>query len=192
MENSTIDTYLDELHKKFPFVNKRTLRQIVRFGWRSVYLAETFGADVTINNNDFKFYIGQLKFNALDHFFYYRNKLLKKLKILYKRKKIPWDNYYYFALGNKQWENYLAQKKKRGRPRKYFKFGSVILYKLKAECELKQFTKKYIFRIHYPFDIGSSIFKRDFISGEAEFLYEREPMKFKDMMVSNNKYDGIL
>jgi hypothetical protein len=43
-------------------------------------------------------YIGNLKKNALEHFKYYRKKLAAKIRIVYKRKKIQWDGYYYFAL----------------------------------------------------------------------------------------------
>ena len=191
MEIKTVDDYIKELKQKFPFVKEKALRQIIKFGWRSIYLANTYGADVHIHHNKLWCYFGQLKGNSLSHFYYYINKLSKKLRILYKRKKIPWDGYYYFALTDKQFENYLSQKKKRGRPRKHFDFGTVKLYKLKGECELRQFNCKHIFRVHYPISLGYTIFKKDYKSDSAEFLYSREPMKFEDILTSNNNY-GIL
>lgn len=191
MEIKTIDDYVQELKQKFPFVKEKALKQIIKFGWRSIYLTNTYGADVHIHHNKLWCYFGQLKGTPLAHFYYYINKLSKKLRILYKRKKIPWDGYYYFALSDKQYEDYLSQKKKRGRPRKHFEFGTVKLYKLKGECELKQFSSKHIFRVHYPIDLGYTMFKRNYKSDKAEFLYSREPMKFEDILTSNNNY-GIL
>lgn len=190
MASSTIDNYLDKLQEKFPDFSRRDLRHIIQHGWKQVFLVETFGADVTINHRDFKMYIGDLKGSALKHFSYYINKLLKKLRILYKRKRIPWDGYYYFALSESRYQQYMAQKKKRGRPRKHFDYGLVKMYLIKGECELEEHSYPYIFRLPYPMFNGYVLWKH-LKTDKAEFLYRRDPMKFKDILVENNKY-GIL
>jgi len=58
----------------------------------------SYGGDIWLQNNKFWSYIGNLKGNPLSHFFYYRRKLTARIRIVYKRKKIPWNGYYYFAL----------------------------------------------------------------------------------------------
>ena len=129
--------------------------------------------------------------DALKHFEYYIKKLSIKLRVLYKRKKIKWDGYYYFALREDQYQHYLSQINKRGRPRKIFDFGKVMLYKIRGECELKQHSCKYIFRVPYGIDVGYTLLK-DFKTDKAELILIREPMKFKDILTTNNKYYGVL
>nr|DAR62396.1 MAG TPA: hypothetical protein [Bacteriophage sp.] len=43
-------------------------------------------------------YIGFLKKDSIKYYKYYIKKLARKIRILYKRMKIKWDGYYYFAL----------------------------------------------------------------------------------------------
>lgn len=191
MEVKTIHNYYEQMYAKFPEVDKRDIRRILNFCWKSVYLSNTYGGDVFLHNNDLWCYIGILSKDSLSHFSYYIDKLSKKLRILYKRKKIQWDNYYYFALSDVAYEKYAAQKKRKGRPRKHFEYGTVILYKIRGECELRNSGCRYIFRIPYHTAIGDTIFIRDFKTDKAELIQVREPMKFKDILTTNNKY-GIL
>ena len=189
MEIKTIDDYVDKLHEKYPLISEKDIRRIIKFGWRSIYLANIYGGDVCLKNKDLWFYIGYLRRDSLKHYEYYIKKLALKLRILYKRKKIKWDGYYYFALNDKQYEYYLSQKKKKGRPRKHFKFGTVMLYKIRGECELRQSSCKYIFRVSYDIDIGYTMLKKDYKTDKAELIEIREPMKFKDILTTNNKYE---
>ena len=46
-----------------------------------------------------------------------------------KRTKVPWNGYYYFALSDKQFDQYLEQQKAKGRKRKWFNYGNQILFK---------------------------------------------------------------
>lgn len=189
MEIKTIDDYVDKLHEKYPIISEKDIRRIIKFGWRSIYLANIYGGDVCLKNSKLWFYIGYLRRDPLKHYEYYVKKLALKLRVLYKRKKIQWDGYYYFALNDKQYENYLQQKKKRGRPRKYFNYGTVMLYKIRGECELKNHSCKYIFKVSYDVDIGYTMLKKDYKTDKAELIQIREPMKFKDILTSNNKYE---
>lgn len=189
MQTRQYTDYLEQLQYKFPLVDSKDIKRIWRFFLKSLYLSCTYGGDVFIKDRTLWCYIGNLRNNSLHHYNYYIKKLCKKLRILYKRKKIQWDGYYYFALTNPQYEEYIAQKKKRGRPKKYFKYGTVILYKIKGECELKNHSCKYIFRVPYTVCLGDTIFIRDFVSDKAELIQERNPMKFEDILTTNNKYD---
>lgn len=191
MKVKTYIDYLDQIQKKFPEVNKQDIKRIVRYFWKSIYLSNTYGGDVFLQDNDLWCYIGRLKYDSLEHFNYYKRKLIVKLRVLSKRKHIPWDGYYYFCLNENCYKKYISQKKSRGRPKKYFKFGNVVLYKLRAESELSSSSCPYVFRIPYSMNLGWCIYKKDFISDKVEFVERREPLKFKDILTTNNKY-GIL
>jgi len=52
--------------------------------------------------------MGYLKRNSLKYFDYYVKKLALKIRILYSRRKIPWDGYYYFARSENQYQDYLS------------------------------------------------------------------------------------
>ena len=98
MEIKTIDDYVERLKEKYPLISEKDIRRIIKFGWRSIYLSNIFGGDVCLKDNNVWMYIGYLRRDSLQHFKYYVRKLALKLRILYKRKKIKWDGYYYFAL----------------------------------------------------------------------------------------------
>ena len=70
----------------------------MNFGFKSLYLHNSYGGDVLVNRKDFWFYTGRLTNDSLLWFNYYVKKLITKIRILYKRKGIEWDGYYYFAL----------------------------------------------------------------------------------------------
>lgn len=189
METKQYTDYLEQLQYKFPLVDPKDIKRIWRFFLKSLYLSCTYGGDVFLKDATLWCYIGSLRNNSLHHYNYYIDKLCKKLRILYKRKKIQWDGYYYFALSDTGYQNYISQKKSRGRPRKYFKYGAVVLYKIKGECELRNNSKRYIFKVPYNVLLGDTLFIRDFKSDKAELIETRDPMKFEDILTTNNKYD---
>jgi len=63
-----------------------------------MYLINSYGCDVELESSNFWCYFGRMTKRPLKHFMYYITKLANKIKILYKRKKIKWDGYYYFAI----------------------------------------------------------------------------------------------
>jgi hypothetical protein len=115
-----------------------------------------------------------------------------KLRVMYKDKKIKWDGYYYFALTRTQYETYLAQKAKRvGRPRKNFTFEKVFFYKIYDECNLSEFDRIAIFRIPYSWNRGYKFYEAKLVTSEAELVTVREPLKFKDILLSADNYEFI-
>jgi hypothetical protein len=105
MENSTVNyqiktvnDYYEEMYKLFPQISKKDIQRILNYGFKSLYLHNSYGGDTLITDSNFWCYIGTLRNDSLKHFKYYINKLSVKLRILYKRKKIQWNGYYYFAL----------------------------------------------------------------------------------------------
>lgn len=187
----TISDYYDAMYDLFPDVPKSDIQRILNFGWKSLYLHNSYGGDVIITDNNFWSYIGTLRKDSLKHYHYYIKKLSIKLRVLYKRKRIQWDGYYYFALTDNQYTDYLSQKNRRGRPRKNFKFGNQVLYKILDECKIKEYNRKYIFRVPYISDLGFTFYKKDYESDKAELIITRDTQKFEDILVSNNTYEYL-
>lgn len=190
MQTKTIKDYYEDIYKRFPGVDKKDIKKILNYGWKSLYLHNSYGGDVIVKDNSFWSYFGILTKDSLKHFNRYVLKLCIKIRVLYKRKKIPWDGFYYFALTDKQYQDYCSQINKRGRPKKYFKFEKVFLYKIFEECKVKEHSLKYILKISYPTDqLGYKYYKKELIAENPILVLTRDPLKFKDILVTNNDYD---
>lgn len=191
MQVKTVKDYYDIMYQRFPTVPKKDIQRILNYGWKSLYLHNSYGGDTLITDNNFWSYIGTLRKDPIKHYHYYIKKLIIKLRVLYRRKKIPWDGYYYFALTDNQYNDYLSQKNRRGRPRKNFNYGNQVLYKIYDECKIKEYNRKYIFRIPYISDLGFTFYKENLESDKAELILTRDTLKFKDILVNNNNYEFI-
>ena len=110
---------------------------------------------------------------------------------MYKRKHIQWDGYYYFALSQSQYDEYLSQKNKKGRPKKKFTFSKVVLYKIYDECNIVESSKVALFRVPYLIDLWFTQFKEEFITDKSELILVREPLTFNDILLSNYNYQFI-
>ena len=117
--------------------------------------------------------------------------MIVKIRINHKRLNIPWDGYYYFGLTSDQYEQYLNQKNKRGRPKTHFKYGNTVLYKYFDECNLRNSGAVAIFKVTFQTDFGLSLYKPNFETDKAQLVLEREPLSFKDILSSNYKYQFI-
>lgn len=191
MELKGVKDYYEEMYQLFPDVPKRDIQRILNFGFKSLYLHNSYGGDTLIQDSNFWCYIGKLRKDSIKHFIYYKNKLATKIRILYKRKKIPWDGYYYFALTESQYQNVLNQQKGKGRKRKHFNYGNQILYKILDECKLRYSNRKYIYRVPFISELGYSFYKENYNTGEAELIETRDVQKFKDILVTNYDYETL-
>lgn len=191
MELKGVKDYYEEMYQLFPDVPKRDIQRILNFGFKSLYLHNSYGGDTLIQDSNFWCYIGKLRKDSIKHFIYYKNKLATKIRILYKRKKIPWDGYYYFALTENQYQNVLNQQKGKGRKRKHFNYGNQILYKILDECKLRYSNRKYIYRVPFISELGYSFYKENYNTGDAELIETRDVQKFKDILVTNYDYETL-
>lgn len=189
MQIKTINDYYEDIRKLWPRLPEKDIKRILNFGFKSLYLHNSYGGDTFIKDKDFLCYIGYLRNDSVAHYHYYIKKLVIKLRVLYKRRKVQWDGYYYFTLNDKQYEQYLKQKNSKGRPRKWFEYGLVMLFKIKEECLIQQCSSKYIFRVPYRSDIGFKSLQRNFVSDCAELIQIRQPLKLEDILVTNYKYE---
>lgn len=191
MELKKVQDYYDKLFELYPNIPKQDIKRIMQFGLKSFLLHNNYGADVLLQSPTIWLYCGRLMKNSIKYFEYYKQKMITKLRINHKRLEIPWDGYYYFGLYKKQYEDYLQQKNKKGRPKKCFKYGNVILYKYFDECNLRRSGAIAIFKITFQADLGLSLYKSDFKTDKAELILERKPLTFKDILSSNYQYQYI-
>ena len=112
MQLKTIQDYYQKLFELYPSVPKSDIKRILQYGWKSLYLHNSYGGDTLINRSGFWFYCGRMMNDSIRWFDYYKKKMSIKLRVMYKRKQIPWNGYYYFALSKQQFlkhsiQNYL-------------------------------------------------------------------------------------
>lgn len=180
--------YLKQIYKLFPDVSKQDIKMILTFGWKSLYLHNSYGGDVLIRDPEFWCYMGKLKKDPIYHYYYYIRKLTVKIRVLYKRKQTQWDGYYYFALTERQYAKFRAQMNKRGRPKKKFHFENLMLYQIYEECSINEADHKFIFRVPMLVCRNLKVFKRDCYLEGVELIEERDPLKFSDIRIFDNKY----
>lgn len=188
--DTKISDYYPQIYKQFPEVSEEDIKRILVFAWKSVYLHNSYGGDLLVSGDSMWYYIGKLKKNPIQHFHYYIRKLITKTRIAYRRQGSPWKGYYYFALSDKEYECYLLQKNRKGRPRKNFNFGSVFMYEILDECRLNEHSKKYIFRVPTITPIKLKYFSTKLVAN-AELIQVRSPLKFKDILVNDNEYEFL-
>ena len=185
MELKKVQDYYQQLFELYPDIPQRDIKRIMQFGLKSFLMHNNYGGDVLLNSPTMWLYCGKLMKDSIKYYEYYRRKMIIKLRINHKRLNIPWDSYYYFGLIQSQYDRYLQQKNSRGRPKKHFDFGNIVLYKYFDECNLRNNGAVAIFRITFQADFGLSLYKPNFKTDKAELILEREPLTFKDILVSN-------
>lgn len=187
----TIQDYYEKIREEYPTIALSDIQRILQYGWKSLYLHNSYGGDTLINRQGFWVYCGQLMNDSVKWFEYYKRKMRVKLRVLYKRKQIKWNGFYYFALSESQYKEYINQKNKRGRPKKNFTFHNVLLYKIYDECNIIESGKVAIFRIPMRLDLGFTSYKEEIKTNNAECILVREPLKLEDILLSNYNYEFI-
>lgn len=185
MKHKTLKDYYEHVHEKFPEVELSDIKKILTSGWRLFYQYNTYGCDVLVQDSEVWLYSGKQYKNSLLWFDYYKKKLAKKIRILYKKRKTQWDGYYYFALSDKQYEEYLSQIKPKGRKKKYFIFNNIRIFKIKEECEIVCSWSKHIFRVPKQIDYCYSKYCDHIKLANVEQIIEREPLTLKEILNKN-------
>lgn len=191
MEVKNIQDYYEQIYKKYPTIPKSDIKRILQYGWKQFYLHNSYGGDVLLQKGKFWLYCGNLMKDSVKFFNYYRKKMCVKIRTTFRLKKLPWDGYYYFGRTREQYEQYLNQKNKKGRPKKNFKFEKVMFYKLYDECNLMNCGCVAIFRIPAKADFGMMWYKAELVIENPECVLVREPLKFNDILLSVCDYQFI-
>lgn len=179
--------YYEQLYEMFPDVPKQDIRQILNYGLKVLYLHNSYGGDTLIQDKDFWCYIGNLTNDSLKHFKYYIDKMCCKFRVIYRRLKIQWDGYYYFALSDDYYEKYIDSQ----RHNTILTIPMVKFYKIKDENSLRNSDKKYIFRTKSIENDGFIHVEKDFLMKDVELIEKRDPLTFKDITTYNNKYEFL-
>ena len=181
-----INDYVDEVCKYYPELPRDEVKRILLYGWKMILQYISYGNDFQIINRGFFFFIGRIPSKALSVYKNYVRKLALRIQYMFRRTNSQWDGYYYFALTDSQYEDYLKQNKK-----KYKIFKRIYLYKLLEECKIKENNKSYIFRLEEDKTRRFSKFYPEIKTKNAELIIQRDPLKMKDLLTSQNKFKYI-
>ena len=186
MKLTKIDDYVDAVWEQHPELSREEIKRILNYGWKMILQYVSFGNDVWIVSHKIFFFIGRIPSSALSTFNNYCYKLAKRIQYMFKRTKSKWDGAYYFARTEAQYLDYLKQSKK-----KYKIFQNVKLYKLLEECKVREHSKPYIFRLQEDKTAWITKFYKEIKSDKAELIIQRDPLKMKDLLTSENKFKYI-
>lgn len=186
MKITTVNDYVDDVWKEYPELSREEVKRILVYGWKMILQYVSFGNDISILSQKFFFFIGKIPVSALAAFNTYCYKLAKRIQYMFRRTKAKWDGYYYFARNDNQYEDYIKQNK-----RKYKVFQNVMLYKLLEECKIKEHSKSFIFRLSEDKTAWFQKFYKEIKTDKAELIIQRDPLKMKDLLTSENKFKYI-
>ena len=186
MKLTNINDYVNEVHELHPELSEQEIKRILVYGWKMILQYVSFGNDVQIVFQNFFFFIGRIPVSALAAFHTYCRKLARRIQYMFRRTKSQWDGHYYFARSETQYIEYLGQSKK-----KYKIFQNVNLYKLLEECKIRESYKPYIFRLSEDKTSWMQKFYKEIKTDKAELIIQRDPLKMKDILVTQNKFKYI-
>lgn len=168
-----IEDYYEQLYAKYPQMSKKDIQKIVKYGWRQFYLLNAIGADFIIEDKKICCLVGKMFHDGKKIRSQYIKKLSVKLRCMYRRNKIQWDNYYYFIIDNNQEDT------------------TSIFYKIYDEAKLKCYRCGKLYKIKSDTDYGFCKRIYNINLDEAEFVEDVAPLKFKDIKISNHKYEFL-
>lgn len=144
MEIVYAEKYYKQIQERYPYLSEKQIDKIVKYGLRSFFAHNKFGADILLKSNYYTAYVGKL-FNNLNIFsIYYTIKLKLKLRIKYKRSKQQFNGKYYFGLKKAQYDEQFGGRKKKT---KVLKFNKLSIFKLYDECLL--YKPDYVFEFNH-------------------------------------------
>lgn len=171
----TIENYIEPLKEQFPKMTDRDLKLILKLGFNYVRKIIAIGADVSLGSKENKIRIRKnvSKKAVLKRM---RTDASLKARIKWNRSGKQYDDYYYFAIGKKQFEK-IKEKVENKKP---ITFKKIFLYKAPEECWLRHERKYYFFRVLWPMECGFEIYKDKLTTENYEYLgNEREKSRNK-------------
>lgn len=181
-----VNDYVDAVHEKFPELTKEEVKRILVYGWKMIIQYVSAGNDVSIITPKEFMFIGRIPKGGLNTFQTYYRKLAKRIRYMFARTKSKWDGYYYFALTEDKYKDYLLQSKK-----KYKIFKNIFLYKLLDEAKVDNPSSPYIFRLKEDKTSWMRKFYEEIKTKNAELIITRDALTMEKLMTSKNKYKYI-
>lgn len=184
MQIKNVNDYVDSVHEKFPELTRDEVKRILVYGWKQIVQYVSAGNAVRLGNGeDFVFFGKWNPKDKLDSFKYYCRKLSKRIAYMFQRTKAQWDGYYYFSRSERQYQDYLSQKRKK---KKVFK--DVFLAKILEEIRVRDYANPYIFRLNEDRTSWRHKYYPEICTDKAELIEIRDPLNMRDVMTSQNKF----
>lgn len=181
-----VDDYIDKLQEKYPNVLRSDIKKIVNFGFRLMFRLIRRGLDVQIQNKDLWFYIGELTNDGTKHYYYYKRKLLLKIRYIFEQKH-KWDGYYYTAVPDKYYEKLIKVN-----PIKTVKLENATMFKCLDAAKVYYNNMKHFIKFKPITDLGYSYFRENVTLKQVKLVYSRDnPMKLKDLIIDSKNYDIV-
>lgn len=167
-----INDYVDRLQSIYPELSKNEVKKIIEYGWRMFYFYNLRNCDILVSKpGDFWMLCGQLTSDPIKHYKYYRTRLLRKIRVMFKKRKKQWDGYYYTAINE---EEYSKIKKKLGRPVTTLEIQNRILFQIKNEAFVFYDGWKYFIRCKMPINYGYTVYKKKYKCKNVKIVLVRD------------------
>lgn len=181
-----VDDYIDQLQEKYPNILRSDIKKIVNFGFRLMFRLVRRGLDVQIQNRDLWFYVGELTYDGIKHYHYYKRKLLMKIRYIFEQK-YNWDGYYYLAVPDKYYE-----KLTKVNPIKNIKVSKATMFKCLDAAKVFYDGMKHFVKFKAITDLGYQYYREQATIKNVQLVYSREKaMTLKDLMIDSKNYDII-
>lgn len=186
----TIKDYIGQVKEKFPYMPEQDIRKILTYGWSQYLSYNRLGCDTDLRTDEFAFLTGRIPINRFKQYKLYQQKLARKLRVIFKKKQMEWDGYYYFCIDRRQYrEEYLPQVRKPMAINKGVVFHDIYLYMLQDECKAARTYPKYMFRVPYIDKFGFKIYLTEYKPHQVECIGFVPAWKFHDLLITRKQYD---
>lgn len=174
MAQKKYEDYLERIYSKFPDIDQKSIDNIIEHGLKRIHYFAKRCQDIYIrsDNNDLPFYmyIGFKDQNkSLDQFCRSKRAQHRKIRILFKEKKIPFEEFSYFGLTNEEFEEF----------NKNGLIPRIIIYKILEESYIRS-NVSHIFKTKIEFGEMETWFavRHNFERINAEYILKREGLEF--------------
>lgn len=175
-----INDYIPKLQELFPDISESDIKRSIIYGWRMFYYYNLCGCDTIATNDKCWFYCGNLYYDSLLHFEYYKRKLCYKIRLLFRRNRTQWDGYYYTYVDTPKRKN------------STYNITNRFIFKLLDEAKVYYSSKRHFVKFKIPIDLGYKRYRKKMKIQKANIIYTREkPATFKDILVSQNDYQFV-
>ncbi len=185
----TYHDFLPQLQKEYPWLKRGDIIKILRFGFSNLDKLMRGNMDFfTSDQNGFLAYFGDIIANRYRLLRYYKEKLQKRIRYLYIKRRVIWDGYYYFGITENQYMNILRQNPKLLKS-KTITFKKIKLYQIFDECRMANRNHQHFFRIPYTVNMGFQFSLEYLNTKNAEVIFHRRIMTFDELLVNRTEYD---
>lgn len=179
IKDITINDVLDDVHERFPQLEKNELKNLLLHGFRRLHSAMKYGCAITINTRKYincYIYIGTITLTPEKQIKEYNIKRDRKLRKVEQWKKLDFDGYYYIGLNPTKLADWVELNTK---SRTLVKFHNVIPRKIQKELYYK-YKHVFIFRVKLKKFRGWSFWADDIVSRDTEFVGQVYNHKFTE------------